>query len=97
MKITECMLCWIPGTDNVKIVPYPDEPAFSKQYYTVGACNMALHGWPKHKQIVAMLTEGYSLIKLYKCDPGAVIRALEGIDELRTVLQRDPFMEAIYK
>lgn len=78
------MLCWNPGTDQVRLVPWPDFARRSESYLMTGlACNAIFQKLDFEQRKAAVFIEAMHLIVRDKCDPLAVHRALLALSEYR--------------
>ena len=87
---SEVMVCWNPGTDQVKIVNHPDYENKSKGYrMTALGCYTWLKKATFTEKKMMCFIQAIHLIIRDKCDPMAVHNALLGIEEYRDGLSDD--------
>ncbi len=102
MRATELILCWNPGTDQVRTVPFPDYKDLSGPYAMTGlACYAELHKMTPEQLKTACFIEAIHLIVRDRCDPAAVHKALLEVDEYRSGCAPDmpgvaAYMETLY-
>ena len=90
METAEAMLCWNRGTDEVKVVRWPDSTRESRGYrMTALACDSSFASSSYETRKTRIFIEAMHLIVRDKCDPMAVHRALLGLAEYRDGCSRD--------
>lgn len=83
-NVTNRMLCWNPGTDEVRLVAWPDYSGASGAYAMTGlACYGKVQDMSFEQRKSYVFTEGMALIVRDGCCPQAVHRALCGLAEYR--------------
>ena len=81
---TNSMLCWDPGTANVKLVPWPDKARASDAYrMTALACNSYMHDMDFEQRKAIAFIEAMHLIVRDKVEATAVHNAMLGLAEYR--------------
>ena len=92
VSIKHAELAWNPGTDQILVVPYPEEPEWFGDFrlsYTAGAVFGYWEGLKKHERQLALLTEAMRIIVIGACPPGAVHTALLVVPEYRELFGGD--------
>lgn len=85
------MLCWDDKTGDVKVVMHPDTFRLSRGLSAVGACCLSFNKMTKAKKIQALLSEAIWLIGQGRVDAKKMHDALMQINEVRDVINGDPF------
>lgn len=80
---TEVMLCWIPGTSDVRLVPLPCRQPLRAAYSTALGCYRFVQEMNREQLQAHVFSVAMSLIVRDNCDPQAVHRALLGVAEYR--------------
>lgn len=84
------MLCWNPGTDQVRIVEWPDESLQSYQYMMTGlACWQRVRKLTKIERVAKAYVEAMHLIIRDRCDPDAVHAAMCELEEYQSAFAED--------
>ena len=99
MNATNGMLCWTPGTDRVKVVPWPDTGGLSDGYsMTALACwSYMRRGLSFEKRKAIVFCEAVHLMVRDNVPPAAVHEALLALDEYRDGLADDMPTENRYE
>ncbi|WP_156880531.1 hypothetical protein [Thermomonas fusca] len=91
---TNAMLCWTPGTANVKLVPWPDTIRASDAYRsTTLACNSYVHGKNFEQRKAIAFIEAVHLIVRDKVDAAAVHNTMLDLEEYRDGCAEDMLRE----
>jgi hypothetical protein len=90
LKLTESMIVWNPGTDEIDVVPWPDETGLSDDYLmSVGACFTDLHRMNRHQQCAMLFIHFNSAVVGGRVPVEAAHRAFLKIDEYRLLIPLD--------
>jgi len=79
---TNSMVCWNPGTDQVKIVPWPDYGRLSQGYQCTGlGCYLHVQKMNfESRKAMAFITAMHIIIQS-ECDPKSVHNAFLSLEE----------------
>lgn len=90
MDYTNAMLCWTPNSDQVALVPWPDNIGRSRRYHrTGGAAFVYLQEGSFELRKLRVFIDAVHLIIRDHVDPQAVHKALYELDEYRDGLSED--------
>lgn len=95
MKLLEAMLAWDPGTDRVKVGPWPDQTGWSDEYQCTSlATYTVFHENPENPtwQIACMAGALFSILARDGISFPALHREMVKIDEYRGLLARTSAM-----
>jgi hypothetical protein len=82
-RMTEVMLCWKPGTGDVRLVRWPDPDRISAGLQSAFACYRFVHEMTHEQRKTHAFVTAMHLIVRDGCDPAAVHEALLCVEEYR--------------
>lgn len=89
MDSREFMFCWKPGTDDAKLVPWPDTADTARGYTTTLACFHAFREFTFEQRQTQILSEALHAIVRDSVPAMAVHRALLPLAEYRDACADD--------
>jgi len=89
-SVKDTMLCWNPGTDQVKLFSWPDNGNLSRDYeYSGLAAYLRIQELDFEGRKAIAFIEAVHLIVRDKCDPVAVHNAMLELEEYRAGCAED--------
>ena len=96
MTYREAMLAWNPGTDQIKIGPWPDQTGWSDKYnYTVGGCLRDTRNLTDDQLIAQVFIDFHTAVVRDLVPIQAAHRAFLSLLEYRNCISPDIKKEAV--